>query len=153
MVKKALPVGRDSFNEIRNDGYYYVDKTGLVRDLLQPGGKVTLFTCSLRFGKSLNMDMFRGFFKIGADISLFDGLEISREKELCNKYLGKFPVISISLKDVGCLSYKDALTRMSHIIKREARKHQYLLQNSKLSDIDKEELNFAGQYRMVMGGF
>ena len=67
------------------------------------------------------MDMFRGFFKIGADISLFDGLEISREKELCNKYLGKFPVISISLKDVGCLSYKDALTRMSHIIKREAR--------------------------------
>lgn len=86
------------------------------------------------------MDMFREFFKIGADISLFDGLEISREKELCNKYLGKFPVISISLKDVGGLSYKDALTRMSRIIKREARKHQYLLQSSKLSDIDKEEL-------------
>lgn len=140
MVKKALPVGRDSFSEIRNDGYYYVDKTGLVRDLLQSGGKVTLFTRPRRFGKSLNMDMFREFFKIGADISLFDGLEISKEKELCNKYLGKFPVISISLKDAGGISYKDALTRMSRVIKREARRHQYLLQSSKLSDIDKEEL-------------
>ena len=106
--KKKLPVGIEMFRDIREHDFYYVDKTGFIRELLNSWGKVNLFTRPRRFGKSLNMDMLKSFFEIGTDPGLFDGLEISSEKELCQEYLGKFPVISISLKDVEGKSLEEA---------------------------------------------
>ena len=97
--KTKLPMGIEDFREIRAMGYYYVDKTGMIRDLLENMGKVNLFTRPRRFGKSLNMSMFKSFFAIGCDKTLFHGLEIAGETELCNTYMGRFPVISITLKD------------------------------------------------------
>lgn len=139
-VKKKLPLGVESFREIRQENFYYVDKTNFIKDLLELGGKVNLFTRPRRFGKSLNISMLKSFFEIETDASLFDGLEIAKEKELCEEYLGKFPVISISLKSVEGVSYGNALTRMSAVIKKEMRRHQYLLDSNHLSDIDKNEL-------------
>ena len=98
--KIKLPMGIENFKEMRTQDFYYIDKTGFIRDFLQNFGKVNLFTRPRRFGKTLNMSMLRYFFEIGSDSSLFDGLIISREKELCEKYQGKFPVISITLKGV-----------------------------------------------------
>lgn len=137
---KKLPVGMEFFQDIIRNGYYYVDKTGIIRDLLNSGNKVTLFTRPRRFGKSLNMDTIKSFFETGADHSLFNGLEISKERELCIKYQGKFPVISISLKSAEGSGYEKALLRMSKILKKEIRRHQYLLQSSQLSENDKKDL-------------
>ena len=103
---KKLPVGIDSFEKLRREGFYYIDKTGLIRDLLNNWGEVNLFTRPRRFGKTLNMSMLKSFFEIGTDKSLFDGLAISKETALCEAYMGKFPVIFISLKGVdGPVSY------------------------------------------------
>ncbi len=99
-VKEKLPMGIEDFEEIRTMGYYYVDKTGLIRTLIENFGKVNLFTRPRRFGKTLNMSMLKYFFEIGADSGLFQGLEIAKEKELCQNYMGKFPVLAISLKNV-----------------------------------------------------
>ena len=90
MKRKKLPVGIENFEEIRKEGFYYVDKTGLIRDLLNNWGKVNLFTRPRRFGKTLNMSMLKSFFEVGGDKSVFDGLAISREKALCETYMGKF---------------------------------------------------------------
>ena len=98
--KKKLPIGIEDFREIRNEGFYYVDKTGVIEQRLKSWGKVNLFTRPRRFGKSLNMSMLKAFLEIGNDRALFDGLKISDNKELCEKYMGQFPVISISLKSV-----------------------------------------------------
>lgn len=100
-VKTKLPVGMENFERIRTEDFYYVDKTGMIRDLLQNMAYVNLFTRPRRFGKTLNMSMLKYFFETGTDRQLFDGLAISGEKELCEKYMGQFPVISISLKGVG----------------------------------------------------
>ena len=108
-----LPVGIENFEEIRKEGFYYVDKTGLIRDLLQDWGKVNLFTRPRRFGKSLNMSMLKHFFAYGSDASLFEGLEIAKETELCEKYMGKFPVISITLKGVAARNFEDARGMLS----------------------------------------
>ena len=105
MQRKKLPVGIEDFEEIRKEGFYYIDKTGLIRDLLNNWGKVNLFTRPRRFGKTLNMSMLKNFFEIGADETLFDGLTISEETALCEEYLGRFPVIFISLKDVDGLRF------------------------------------------------
>ncbi len=137
---KKLPAGMEFFQDIISNGYYYVDKTGIIRDLLNFGNKVTLFTRPRRFGKSLNMDTIKSFFETGTDHSLFNGLEISKEKELCSKYQGKYPVISISLKSAEGSGYEKALLRMSKILKKEIRRHQYLLQSSQLSENDKKDL-------------
>ena len=99
--KKRLPVGIESFAELRSLGFYYVDKTALLRDLLLRWGKVNLFTRPRRFGKSLNMSMLKAFLEIGCDEKLFEGLEIRKDAELCREYMGKFPVLSISLKGVS----------------------------------------------------
>lgn len=107
-VKTKLPMGIENFKEMRTEGYYYIDKTGLIRDLLENPGKVNLFTRPRRFGKTLNMSMLRYFFEAGGDRSLFDGLEISKETEICDKYMGKFPVISISLKSVEGRNFDEA---------------------------------------------
>ena len=135
-----LPIGEEFFGNIRTKGFYYVDKTRFIADLLKNRGSVNLFTRPRRFGKSLNLDMLKTFFEIGTDAALFEGLEIEKEAELCERHMGKYPVIMISLKDVTGASYEEALKVMSRVIKTEARRHQYLLESNKLTEIDKESL-------------
>ncbi len=138
--KKALPVGIEFFQDFKLNNFYYVDKTALIAEFLRTRGAVNLFTRPRRFGKSLNMDMLKSFFEIGADASLFEGLDISKETELCGQHMGRYPVISLSLKDVEGGDYADALEMMAEIIKTEARRHQHLLESDRLTDIDKESL-------------
>lgn len=138
MQGKKLPVGIENFEEIRKEDFYYVDKTGLICDLLNNWGKANLFTRPRRFGKTLNMSMLKSFFEIGADKSLFDGLAISQETALCEEYMGKFPVIFISLKGVDGLSFANARDMLWEIIRKELRRLQYLLQDDRLSQLDKE---------------
>lgn len=120
MTVKKLPVGIENFEEIRKQDFYYVDKTGLIVDLLASWGKVNLFTRPRRFGKTLNMSMLKCFFEISGDKSVFDGLTISREKALCEKYMGKYPVVFVSLKGVDGLTFKDAYERLRVVIRSEA---------------------------------
>ena len=119
MERKKLPVGIENFEEIRKEGFYYVDKTGLIRDLLNNWGKVNLFTRPRRFGKTLNMSMLKSFFEIGADRTLFDGLAISRETALCEAYMGRFPVVFVSLKGVDGLTFDLAYQALCGIIVEE----------------------------------
>ena len=112
---KKLPIGIESFSDIIGKDYYYVDKTGMIKNLLSSVSKVTLFTRPRRFGKSLGMDTLKSFLEIGSNASLFDGLEISRERELCDKYQGKFPVIFISLKDVDGIVFEDFINCLEFI--------------------------------------
>ena len=138
--KLMLPTGIEDFKEIRTDGYYYVDKTALIEQVLDKRSKVTLFTRPRRFGKTLNMSMLRYFFEIGVDSTLFDGLHISQNTELCEKYMGKYPVIAISLKGVDADSYTKAKAQIIKIINREARRHRFLLKSENLDSFDKELL-------------
>ena len=112
VLRKKLPIGIEDFGEFSADDFYYVDKTGMISELLYNWGKVNLFTRPRRFGKSLNMSMLRNFFEIGCDEKLFDGLRISQEKELCERYMGRFPVISITLKGVDGLTFQSASDAM-----------------------------------------
>ena len=132
-----LPVGIENFEEIRREGFYYIDKTGLIRDLLNNWGKVNLFTRPRRFGKTLNMSMLKSFFEIGADKALFDGLLISQEMALCEEYMGKFPVIFISLKGVDGLTFEDAYGMLRQIVVEEASRFQYLLESPRITETDK----------------
>ncbi len=141
MQKKKLPVGIEDFNEIRKEGFYYIDKTGLIRDLLNNWSKVNLFTRPRRFGKTLNMSMLKCFFEIGTDKTLFDGLAISQETALCEEYMGKFPVIFISLKGVDGLTYELAVERFKTIIQEEAMRLHGLLQDDLLSAFDRKKLS------------
>ena len=136
--KKKLPIGIESFEEIRKEGFYYVDKTGVIGQLLEKWGKVNLFTRPRRFGKSLNMSMLKAFFEIGGDPGLFEGLKISEKKELCEKYMGQFPVISISLKNVEGLSFEAAKKALKDTLGVEARRFYFLEQSIKLTDEEKE---------------
>ena len=138
--KLMLPTGIEDFKEIRTDGYYYVDKTALIEQILDKRSKVTLFTRPRRFGKTLNMSMLRYFFETGTDSKLFNGLYISQNAELCEKYMGKYPVIAISLKGVDADSYTKAKAQIIKIINREARRHRLLLKSEKLDSFDKELL-------------
>lgn len=138
--KKKLPVGIESFEKIRTQDFYYVDKTVMIRDLIQRWGEVNLFTRPRRFGKSLNMSMLKAFFEIGTDPLLFDGLKISKAKELCEKYMGKFPVISISLKDVEGSDYDVARTLLCSVIGNEALRFYELLKSSpKLNEVERRQ--------------
>ena len=114
-----------------------MDKTSLIEQVLENGSEVTLFTRPRRFGKSLNISMLQNFFSIGTNPALFDGLYISGNKELCRKYMGKYPVVSISLKGVDADSYEKACAQLARIINREARRFQFLLESDKLTDVDK----------------
>lgn len=148
-----LPVGIESFDEIRNGNFYYIDKTRLIEQLLNQWGKVNLFTRPRRFGKTLNMSMLRYFFEIGTDKSLFDGLYISQNKELCDEYLGKFPVIFISLKDVEGTTFEKANYSLVEIIAKEARRFSFLLDSDKLTSDEKDHYRAitdkeCGQYTM-----
>ena len=140
MESKKLPVGIDSFEKLRREDFYYIDKTGLIRDLLNNWGEVNLFTRPRRFGKTLNMSMLKSFFEIGADKTLFDGLLISRETALCEAYMGKFPVIFISLKGVDGLTFEDAYGMLRLIIRAEVSRLQMLLDSERISEGDKKPL-------------
>ena len=141
MVKerKRLPVGVENFEQIMNDNYYYVDKTGLISELIRNGGLVNLFTRPRRFGKTLNMSMLEHFFSIEREQSIFEGLEISKDTKLCEAYMGKYPVISISLKGINAATYEDAFDFAVRIMKKVARNVQFLLGSDALSDYDKLE--------------
>lgn len=133
-----LPIGIDDFKKIRESDFYYVDKTKLIEKLINNCGKVNIFTRPRRFGKSLNMSMLKCFFEIGTDNDLFDNLYISSNKELCKKYMGKYPVISLTLKDIEGLNFNEAFKRFSELIGHEANRFDFLLDSDKLSSNDKE---------------
>lgn len=135
--RKKFPIGIESFRDIRKEGFYYVDKTIMIRDLLDKRGMVNLFTRPRRFGKSLSMSMLKTFFEIGCDKTLFDGLEISKEAALCEEYMGRFPVISVSLKGVNGLDYTTARSMLGALIGSEAMRFQFLLESEKLTDQEK----------------
>ncbi len=135
---KNLPVGVESFEEMRREEFYFVDKTGLIKELLNNRGKVNLFTRPRRFGKTLSMSMMKSFFEIGCDESLFEGLEISYETKLCEEYMGQFPVVSLSLRGVEAFDFQTACRMMARVINEEARRLQFLLESEWLTDIDKE---------------
>ena len=137
--KLPLPIGSTDYREIC-DQYYYVDKTLMLKDILDDSSSFVLFTRPRRFGKTLNMSMLRYFFEIGVDSTLFDGLHISQNTELCEKYMGKYPVIAISLKGVDADSYTKAKAQIIKIINREARRHRFLLKSENLDSFDKELL-------------
>ena len=132
-----LPVGIKNFEEIRRNQYYYIDKTKLIEQLFDSLGKVSLFTRPRRFGKTLNMSMLKSFFEIGTDSSLFDGLYISKNQDLCKQHLGQYPVIFLSLKGVEGLSFSEARRRCIQLIKREAERFYVLKDSQRLLDIDK----------------
>ena len=132
-----LPVGIENFEEIRKLGFYYIDKTRLIEQLLQGWGKVTLFTRPRRFGKTLNMSMLKSFFEMGTDKSLFDDLYISGNKELCDEHMGKYPVIFLSLKGVEGLELSSAKRMLCVVIEREINRHYYLKTSDVLTDEDR----------------
>lgn len=137
MRRKKFPIGIESFEEIRREGFYYVDKTGLIRDLLDNWGKVNLFTRPRRFGKTLNMSMLKSFFEIGTDKTLFDGLAISKETDMCDMYMGKFPVVFLSLKGVDGLTFEDAYGMLRRLMISEVRRFSCLADSERISENDK----------------
>ena len=137
-MRKKLPIGIDSFEKLRTNDFYYVDKTGFIADLLRDWGEVNLLTRPRRFGKTLNMSMLKCFFEIGTDKSLFDGLKIAENKELCAEYQGQFPVIFISLKSVDGLTFASAAASLRRLIGREASRFGFLLQSNQLDTDDKK---------------
>ena len=146
MENLKLPVGIENFEEIRTKGFYYVDKTELIRDLLNNWGKVNLFTRPRRFGKTLNMSMLKYFFEIGTDSALFDGLAISREKALCDRHMGKYPVVFLSLKGVDGLNFETAYEEFCKLIRNEAFRLRFLNDSEKITDVEKES------FRHILNG-
>ena len=140
LMQKKLPIGIENFEDMIKEKYYYVDKTGLIKQLLNEHGLVNLFTRPRRFGKSLNMSMLKYFFEIGNDQSIFEGLEISKEKELCDQYQGKFPMISVSLKGAKAGNYADAKAMMKYIMAAESRRLYNRMSGDKLSEKQKEQM-------------
>ena len=137
MVERLkLPIGIENFAEVRKSGFYFVDKTKLIEELLTQWGQANLFTRPRRFGKTLNMSMLRYFFEIGTDKSLFDGLYICGNKKLCEEYMGRFPVVTISLKGVNATDYENAKAQLIRVINREARRLQFLEDSERLRTSD-----------------
>lgn len=137
MQGKKLPVGIEDFKELREENFYYIDKTGLIRDLLNSWGKVNLFTRPRRFGKTLNMSMLKNFLEIGADKALFDGLAIAEERELCETYMGKFPVVFLSLKSVEGLTFEDAYEMLRRVLRSEMLRLSFLAESDRISEKEK----------------
>lgn len=148
--KKKLPIGIDRFEKLRRIGCYYIDKTGIIKELLDEACEVSLFTRPRRFGKSLNIDMMKNFFEIGAKPELFEGLEIFQYEDLCAEHFGKYPVVSLNFKDAWGNDYDDARQALEDMIRMEVRRlcvKYALLDNSILLDMDKDYLKnvLAGQ--------
>ncbi|MCD8232280.1 MAG: ATP-binding protein [Clostridiales bacterium] len=140
MSIKRPSVGIESFAELIKQDFYYIDKTGMIKELLENWGKVNLFTRPRRFGKSLTMSMLKSFFEIGTDKNLFHGLAISKETTLCERYMGRYPVISLSLKQVKGKNYESARTQMWNLIKAEAERFDYLQDSDRLNARDKANM-------------
>ena len=138
MKNLKLPLGIEDFQEIRRNGFYYIDKTGLIEQLLDSWGNVNLFTRPCRFGKSLNMSMLRYFFEIGTDKTLFDGLHIMQRKDLCDEYMGRFPVVFLTLKGVDGLTFEKATNKLIKIVALEAERFIFLKNSDKLTDNEKQ---------------
>lgn len=142
MANINLPVGVSNFEKIRKDNYFYVDKTGLITDILSQKTEVLLITRPRRFGKTLNMSMLESFFDITKDSKeIFKGLQITREKKLCDEWLNQYPVVSISFKQVDGLNFNDAYNMLVWMISQLYTKHSYLLESKKISDSDKNMIN------------
>ena len=137
---KKLPIGIENFEKLRQEDFYYIDKTRLIEQLLTRWGEVNLFTRPRRFGKSLNMSMLQSFFEIGKDKTLFDGLRISDNQELCEEYQGKFPVVSVSLKGINGATYEEARRFLIKTINEEARRLSVLSDSAELDETDHELL-------------
>ena len=137
MQKKKLPLGIENFEKLRSEDFYYIDKTDWIVELLRNWAEVTLFTRPRRFGKTLNMNMLKSFFSIHCKKALFDGMKIMEEKELCEKYMGKFPVILISLKGIEAMNYEDAFHTAVQLLNRTASEFDYLEKSDILSEEDK----------------
>ncbi len=137
MRQKKLPIGIDNFEKLRSEDFYYVDKTGLIRELLHNWGEVNLFTRPRRFGKTLNMSMLEHFFSIDGDKSIFNGLNISKETALCEEYMGKYPVISVSLKGIDARCYEKAYQKVVQVIMEVAARFYFLLDSENLNEHDK----------------
>ena len=151
-MRKKLPIGIDGFEKLRTNDFYYTDKTLFIKELLQNWGEVNLFTRPRRFGKTLNMSMLQCFFEIGNNPALFDGLKIARERELCEEYMGKFPVISISLKSVDGRSFRSASVALRTVIGDEARRFEFLRFSTRLSEDDKEAYAQLTEVGSAQGG-
>lgn len=153
-MRKKLPIGIEFYEEILKKDYYYVDKTGLIGELLHNGGKVNLFTRPRRFGKTLNMSMLKCFFEIGVDGGLFDGQKIAQERKLCEEYMGKFPVIFLSLKGVDARTFEAAKARLQMQVGTEAERFWFLAKSSRLSENDRKKYRSLtclreGSYQMT----
>ncbi len=140
MERKKLPVGIESFEKLRREEFYYIDKTGLIRDLLKNWGEVNLFTRPRRFGKTLNMSMLKSFFEIGTDKGLFSGLAIAQDKELCEAHMGKYPVVFLSLKGVDGLTYEDAYEMLRFVIRSEMSRLSFLAESARVKEESKRPL-------------
>lgn len=153
-MRKKIPVGIENFEDFRKENFYFVDKTMFIADLLYNWGKVNLFTRPRRFGKSLNMSMLKSFFEVGTDKTLFDGLKITQEKELCEKYMGKFPVVSLTMKDVDGLDFESAKEQLQMLIGTQAERFDFLSASDRLTENDKEKYRSLiflnnGSYQMT----
>ena len=146
-----LPVGIEDFKEIRRQGFYYIDKTRLIEQLLDSWGKVNLFTRPRRFGKTLNMSMLRNFFTVGTDQTLFDGLHISQRRDLCYEYMGRFPVVSLTLKGVDGLTFEKAKNKLLKLVALEADRFDFLKNSDKLTDNEKQR--YGALVRMQDGKY
>ena len=149
--KLKLPVGIEDFREIRRKDFYYIDKTGLIEQLLDSWGKVNLFTRPRRFGKTLNMSILRYFFETGTDKTLFEGLHISQRSDLCEEYMGKFPVVSLTLKGVDGLTFERAKNKLLKYIALEAERFNFLKNSDKLTDNEKQR--YGALIRMQDGKY
>ena len=149
--RKKLPIGIESFEEMRKEDFYYVDKTRWIEQLLAQWGKVNLFTRPRRFGKTLNMSMLRYFFEIGTDKTLFEGLHISQRSDLCEEYMGKFPVVSLTLKGVDGLTFERAKNKLLKYIALEAERFNFLKNSDKLTDNEKQR--YGALIRMQDGKY
>lgn len=139
VMKRQVPIGIEDFEKLRKEDFYYIDKTGLVRELLRNRAEVTLFTRPRRFGKSLNMSMLKYFFELGGNQEIFEGLAIMEEAELCENYMGKFPVIALSLKDIDAGSYETAFAMAVRLVNEEAGRHRYLLESERIGQDEKQD--------------
>lgn len=137
-IKKKLPIGIENFAKLQSEDFYYVDKTMLIKELLDNWAEVNLFTRPRRFGKTLNMSMLKAFFELNSDKNCFRDTRISREVYLCEQYMGKFPVIFISLKSISAQTYEKACDMAIQIVNGEARRFQYLLDSERLTEYDKD---------------
>ena len=145
MTDLKIPVGISDFAKIRKYNYYYVDKTGLIADLLEKEtAEVTLITRPRRFGKTMGMSMLANFFDIRKDSqAMFEGLEISKNTALCSEWMNQWPTLFLSFKKVDGLNFQDAYDMLTVVLANLYKKHMYLLESDKINPFDKDAVENA----------